>query len=284
MKVTVDAYNGTITYYVDRRQRPDHPGVRARPSRTCSPPGSQVPAGAARPLPLPGGPVPRRRPSSTSATTSRARRSSTGPATSGRSHPHRAASDSTGAVVDHRGAERQQRRSQHRSSTTTGDRINPLYLMMQLPGGSERRRKQEFVLQRTFVPAANPNVLTAFIVARSDGTNYGQLVLYDTPDNQDIPSPSKAASEHRLQHRHLEAAVAARPARLAGGPRRRAADPDRRLDPLRPADLRRRPPRATTFPRFKYVAVAYGEHVGARRLDAPTRSRRCSAGRTRAGP
>ena len=66
--------------------------------------------------------------------------------------------------------------------------------MMQLPGKPGRSGKQEFVLERSFVPAANPNVLTAFIVARSDGANYGQLVLYDTPDNQDIPSPSKAAT------------------------------------------------------------------------------------------
>ena len=77
---------------------------------------------------------------------------------------------------------------------TTGPRIDPLYLEMQLPGKLGQETGQGFVLERSYVPAANPNVLTAFIMARSDGSNYGQLVLYDTPDNQDIPSPSKAAT------------------------------------------------------------------------------------------
>jgi uncharacterized protein len=141
---------------------------------------------------------------------------------------------------------------------TSGDRINPLYLMMQLPGALGQAQKQEFVLERSFVPAANPNVLTAFIVARSDGANYGQLVLYDTPDNQDIPSPSKAATnidsntdiskQLSLLDQHGSAVVRG----------------EVQLIPIGDSILYVRPiyvetTEGTIFPRFKYVAVTYGE-------------------------
>ena len=143
--------------------------------------------------------------------------------------------------------------------TTAGDQINPLYLMMQLPGKLGAEAKQEFVLQRTFVPAANPNVLTAFIVARSDGENYGQLVLYDTPDNQDIPSPSKAASniDSNTDISKQLSLLDQRGSQVMRG--------DVQLIPIGNSLLYVRPiyvqaTTGTTFPRFKYVAVTYGEH------------------------
>jgi uncharacterized membrane protein (UPF0182 family) len=141
---------------------------------------------------------------------------------------------------------------------TNGDRISPLYLMMQLPGALGQAQGQEFVLERSFVPAANPNVLTAFIVARSDGANYGQLVLYDTPDNQAIPSPSKAATNIdsntdiskilSLLDQHGSAVVRG----------------EVQLIPIGDSILYVRPiyvetTEGATFPRFKYVAVTYGE-------------------------
>jgi uncharacterized protein len=142
---------------------------------------------------------------------------------------------------------------------TTGDRINPLYLMMQLPGTLGRQAGQEFVLQRTFVPAANPNVLTAFIVGRSDGANYGQLVLYDTPDNQDIPSPSKAASniDSNTDISKQLSLLDQRGSQVVRG--------DVQLIPIGDSLLYVRPiyveaTTGNTFPRFKYVAVTYGEH------------------------
>jgi uncharacterized protein len=142
---------------------------------------------------------------------------------------------------------------------TTGERINPLYLMMQLPGKLGQESGQEFVLQRTFVPAQNPNVLTAFIVARSDGANYGQLVLYDTPDNQDIPSPSKAASniDSNTDISKQLSLLDQRGSSVLRG--------DVQLIPIGSSLLYVRPiyveaTSGNTFPRFKYVAVTYGEH------------------------
>ena len=68
--------------------------------------------------------------------------------------------------------------------------VEPLYLTMQLPG----EENQEFVLQRPFVPRAKPNQLSAFMYARTDGDNYGKLVVYQIPANEIVPSPNRAAS------------------------------------------------------------------------------------------
>ena len=132
--------------------------------------------------------------------------------------------------------------------------------MMQLPGKLGQQAGQEFVLERSFVPAANPNVLTAFIMARSDGTNYGQLVLYDTPDNEDIPSPSKAATniDSNTDISKQLSLLDQRGSQIVRG--------DVQLIPIGDSILYVRPIYVQTtegaaFPRFKYVAVAYGENA-----------------------
>ena len=74
---------------------------------------------------------------------------------------------------------------------SAGNGIDPLYLMMSLPGIST---KQEFVLERPFVPRSKPNQLSSFLVARQDPGHYGQLVLYQMPTDSVAPSPFRAAS------------------------------------------------------------------------------------------
>ncbi|MDQ1508199.1 MAG: uncharacterized protein QOG50_43 [Actinomycetota bacterium] len=80
-----------------------------------------------------------------------------------------------------------------RSTTlqSSGTPIDPLYLMMSLPGVS---KEQEFVLERPFVPRSKANQLSSFMVARNDPAHYGQLVLYQMPPDSVAPSPSRAAS------------------------------------------------------------------------------------------
>jgi len=72
----------------------------------------------------------------------------------------------------------------------SGSPSPPLYLTLQLPGNEG----QEFVLTRSFVPRAKPNQLSAFIAARSDGANYGNLIVYELPANLVAPSPARAGS------------------------------------------------------------------------------------------
>jgi uncharacterized protein len=69
--------------------------------------------------------------------------------------------------------------------------IDPLYLQMQLPGEPQ---KQEFVLSRPYVPRGKPNQLSAFMIARIDGDNYGKLISYEVPNNEVAPSPAQAAT------------------------------------------------------------------------------------------
>jgi uncharacterized membrane protein (UPF0182 family) len=68
--------------------------------------------------------------------------------------------------------------------------IAPLYLTMQIPGGTG----QEFVLSRPFIPRGKPNQLSSFMMARTDGDNYGKLVSYEVPQNRVVPSPTRAAT------------------------------------------------------------------------------------------
>jgi hypothetical protein len=71
----------------------------------------------------------------------------------------------------------------------SGSPSRPLYLTMQLPG----EEQEEFALQRSFTPRRKSGILSSFIFARNDGEHYGQLVVYSVADAQ-APSSHKAAS------------------------------------------------------------------------------------------
>lgn len=60
----------------------------------------------------------------------------------------------------------------------------PEYGIWALPGEEEA----EFLLSTVFVPAGREN-LAAFLVARSDGPDYGELLLFDVPVENRFPGP-----------------------------------------------------------------------------------------------
>jgi uncharacterized protein len=60
----------------------------------------------------------------------------------------------------------------------------PEYGVWRLPGEEET----EFLLSTVFVPAGREN-LASFLVARSDGEDYGQLLLFDVPVEDRVPGP-----------------------------------------------------------------------------------------------
>ena len=72
----------------------------------------------------------------------------------------------------------------------TGQGSVPLYLTLQLPG----ERQQEFTLQRAFTPRRKGGILSSFAFARTDGDNYGKLVVYSINNADNAPSGAQAAS------------------------------------------------------------------------------------------
>lgn len=68
-------------------------------------------------------------------------------------------------------------------TTSRERRIDPYYMLLRLPDEPDA----EFVVLRSFVPVSardDRKELTAFMVARSDPENYGQLVVYEMPGTQ----------------------------------------------------------------------------------------------------
>lgn len=67
--------------------------------------------------------------------------------------------------------------------------IDPYYVTLKLPGQNEA----EFVMMQPFSPRNKQN-LTSWLVARCDGANYGELILYSLPKDQNIYGPSQIES------------------------------------------------------------------------------------------
>lgn len=63
--------------------------------------------------------------------------------------------------------------------------IDPYYVLMQLPG---EQQKNEFVFILPFTPA-NRNNMIGWMAARSDGENYGKLLVYNFPKSRLIDGP-----------------------------------------------------------------------------------------------
>ncbi|HLM24429.1 MAG TPA: UPF0182 family protein [Pyrinomonadaceae bacterium] len=63
--------------------------------------------------------------------------------------------------------------------------IDPYFVLMQLPGEQQRN---EFVLILPFTPASRNNMI-GWMAGRSDGENYGKLVVYNFPESKVIDGP-----------------------------------------------------------------------------------------------
>lgn len=66
------------------------------------------------------------------------------------------------------------------------ERMEPYYLIMQLPGEA----RPEFIQIIPFTPARRDNMV-AWMAGRSDGENYGRLLLYEFPKQELIYGPSQ---------------------------------------------------------------------------------------------
>jgi uncharacterized membrane protein (UPF0182 family) len=127
--------------------------------------------------------------------------------------------------------------------------------MMALPGIST---KQEFVLQRPFVPRSKPNQLSSFLVARNDGKNYGDLVLYQMPTDSVAPSPFRASSlieANNVISKQFSLLDQRGSSVVRGAPQ--LVPINNSIFYVRPIFVRGK----DSFPRWNYVAVTYGENA-----------------------
>jgi uncharacterized membrane protein (UPF0182 family) len=76
----------------------------------------------------------------------------------------------------------------------TGVQVMPSYLVLRLPG----QEKEEFVLLMPFTPAGEKKNLVAWLAARNDWPNYGELLSFQLPDNRQIDGPSQV--EARIEN------------------------------------------------------------------------------------
>ena len=75
-----------------------------------------------------------------------------------------------------------------------GVRVTPSYMVLKNPGMQE----EEFVLMLPFTPAGDKKNLVGWLAARNDWPNYGQLITYEVPTNPQIDGPEQV--EARIEN------------------------------------------------------------------------------------
>ncbi len=142
----------------------------------------------------------------------------------------------------------------------SGSPIDPLYLTMSLPPEAGKPApEQQFLLERSFTPRLKGGILSAFVFAQSDGDNYGKLVLYQVPDTS-APSPGQAAT--LIQSDQFISSQFT----LLGSQGSRVIQGNVQLIPVGNAIMYVRPvwilgEGNTTFPRYEFVAAAVGQRA-----------------------
>ena len=76
----------------------------------------------------------------------------------------------------------------------TGVQATPSYLVMRLP----EEEKEEFVLMLPFTPAGDKKNLVGWLTARNDWPNFGQLISFELPQDRQIDGPSQV--EARIEN------------------------------------------------------------------------------------
>ena len=110
--------------------------------------------------------------------------------------------------------------------------LDPYYTIMRIPGES----REEFVLLMPFTPLRRDNMI-AWLAARSDGPAYGRLVAFLFPKQRLVFGPAPDRRADRPGRRHLPAAHAVEPAGLDGDPREPPGDPRGGVAAVRSAAL-----------------------------------------------
>ncbi|HEY3097048.1 MAG TPA: UPF0182 family protein [Acidimicrobiia bacterium] len=144
-----------------------------------------------------------------------------------------------------------------RGATSTGDRMRPYYLNITLPGEQE----PSFIILQPFVPVSAENKqtrLVSFMVARSDPRNYGQMTAFEMPQGENVLGPVQ------IDNRIKSTAEISRQLTLLNQQGSTVIQGSLQLIPVGNSILYIRPfyvqgAGASSFPQFRFVVVAYGD-------------------------
>ncbi len=106
--------------------------------------------------------------------------------------------------------------------------IDPYFVLMQLPG---EQASNEFVLILPFTPAGRNNMI-GWMAGRSDGDNYGKLLIYNFPKSRLIDGPLQIEARIDQNSAALFSVYALEPTGLACAARPPAGHSDRPLASL----------------------------------------------------
>jgi uncharacterized protein len=144
-----------------------------------------------------------------------------------------------------------------RGATSTGNRMRPYYLNISLPGEQE----PSFIILQPFVPVSAGNRqtrLVSFMVARSDPGAYGQMTAYEMPQGQSVLGPVQ------IDNRIKSTTEISRQLSLLNQQGSTVIQGSLQLIPVGNSILYIRPFYVQgagdgSFPQFRFVVVAYGD-------------------------
>lgn len=146
--------------------------------------------------------------------------------------------------------------SARQGATSTGDRMRPYYLYINLPGEQE----PTFLILQPFVPVSAGNKqtrLVSFMVASSDPRNYGQMTAFEMPQGESVLGPVQ------IDNRIKSTPEVSRQLTLLNQQGSTVIQGSLQLIPVGNSILYIRPfyvqaAGASSFPQFRFVVVAYG--------------------------
>jgi uncharacterized membrane protein (UPF0182 family) len=144
-----------------------------------------------------------------------------------------------------------------RGATSRGNRMRPYYLNIRLPGESE----PSFIILQPFVPVSAGNRqtrLVSFMVARSDPGNYGQMTAFEMPQGQSVLGPVQ------IDNRIKSTTEISRQLSLLNQQGSTVIQGSLQLIPVGNSILYIRPFYVQgagdgSFPQFRFVVVVYGD-------------------------
>jgi uncharacterized protein len=151
----------------------------------------------------------------------------------------------------------EQQPSGRRGATSTGDRMRPYYLNISLPGEQE----PSFIILQPFVPVSAGNRqtrLVSFMVARSDPSNYGEMTAFEMPQGESVLGPVQ------IDNRIKSTTDITRELSLLNQQGSTVIQGSLQLIPVGNSILYIRPfyvqgAGTSSFPQFRFVVVAYGD-------------------------